>query len=96
MQVLTINERVMKIFKNLLILLISCVCLWNCSEDDGPEPIPPRDRGEEAIRAQAEIEEFLETHFYNYEDFQADPENFKLVFDTIAGDNASKTPFGRQ
>ncbi|MDN3725317.1 hypothetical protein QRD02_13090 [Aequorivita sp. SDUM287046] len=70
----------------------------SCKKDDDVEIVivPPRDRGEEAIRAQAEIETFLETHFYNYEEFQADPENFKLKFDTIAGDNASKTPLMNQ
>lgn len=66
-------------------------------DDDSPEPpTPPRDRGPEAARAQAEIEEFLETHFYNYEDFLTDPDNFKIVFDTIAGENASKTPLMEQ
>lgn len=78
--------------------IVMLVVAVSCKKDDGggPEPIPPRDRGEEAIRAQAEIEVFLETHFYNYEDFQADPENFEMKFDTIAGDNASKTPLIEQ
>ena len=76
----------------LLAFSISCK-----KDDDGPTPPPPpRDRGPEAVRAQAEIEEFLETHFYNYEDFQNDPENFKIIFDTIAGDNATKTPLKDQ
>ena len=75
------------------LLLITTSCK---KDDDIPAPPPPRDRGEEAIRAQADIEEFLETHFYNYEDFQTDPENFKIKFDTIAGDNASKTPLMEQ
>ncbi len=82
------------------ILLLVSLFLFSVSckkDDDGLEPpIPPRDRGPEAVRAQAEIEAFLETHFYNYEDFEADPENFKLVFDTIAGDNASKIPLIQQ
>jgi FKBP-type peptidyl-prolyl cis-trans isomerase len=79
------------------ILVIILAVTVSCKKDDpGVEVIPPRDRGEEAIRAQAEIEEFLETHFYNYEDFEADPQNFKLKFDTIAGDNASKTPLIQQ
>lgn len=70
----------------------------SCKKDDDstPPPIPLRDRGPEAVRAQAEIETFLETHFYNYEDFQNDPENFKIVFDTIAGENASKIPLMQQ
>ncbi len=72
----------------MLVVTVSC----KKDDDDGPTIIPPRDRGPEALRAQAEIETFLETHFYNYEEFQADPENFKISFDTIAGDNASKTP----
>src|SRR5690606_35452170 len=49
-----------------------------------------------AAAAQEEIETFLETHFYNYEEFETDPANFKLRFDTIAGDNASKTPLIEQ
>lgn len=75
------------------LLFITASCK---KDDDIPPPPPPRDRGEEAIRAQAEIEAFLETHFYNYEEFAADPENFKLKFDTIAGDNANKTPLMQQ
>lgn len=77
----------------LILLAITVSCK---KDDDGPEPIPPRDRGPEAERAQAEIETFLNTHFYNYEDFESDPDNFKIVFDTIAGDNANKTPLINQ
>lgn len=76
----------------LLIAMLTITVSCKKDDDDTPKPPPPRDRGEEAVRAQAEIEAFLETHFYNYEDFQSDPENFKIEFDTIAGDNASKTP----
>ena len=70
----------------------------SCKKDDDgpPPPPPPRDRGPEAARAQEEIEEFLETHFYNYEDFESDPDNSKIRFDTIAGDNALKTPLIEQ
>lgn len=76
----------------ILIMILTITVSCKKDDDDGPIVTPPRDRGEEAIRAQAEIETFLETHFYNYEEFQADPENFKLKFDTIAGDNALKIP----
>lgn len=66
----------------------------SCKKDDDspPPPPPPRERGPEAARAQAEIEAFLETHFYNYEEFEVDPDNSKIRFDTIAGVNADKTP----
>ncbi len=82
----------------LALLIIMLTITVSCKKDDGggPNIIPPRDRGEEAIRAQAEIEAFLETHFYNYDEFLADPTNFKIKFDTIAGDNASKTPLMEQ
>ncbi len=68
-----------------------------CNNDDDGTPdnfIPARDRNEEAPAAQAIIEEYLETHFYNYEDFQNPPADFDYMikFDTIAGDNAGKTP----
>ena len=86
-----------KIKYGFAILIVILTITVSCKKDDPvSEPIPPRDRAEEAVRAQAEIEEFLETHFYNYDDFEADPENFHLKFDTIAGDNASKTPLIEQ
>ncbi len=80
------------------VLLVSLFAITiSCKKDDDFDPgPPPRDRGEEATRAQAEIEAFLETHFYNYEDFQNDPDNSKIVFDTIAGENADKIPLINQ
>ncbi len=73
--------------------------MYSCSDDDdGVIVIPPRERDEEVDNAQAEIVEFLETHFYNYEEFENPPENFdyKIVFDTIAGENANKIPLLEQ
>lgn len=81
------------------ILLVTVFAITvSCKKDDDPSesPIPPRDRGPEAVRAQEEIETFLSTHFYNYEEFENNPENFKIVFDTIAGDNSAKTPLMEQ
>lgn len=79
------------------LLIAMLVFAISCKKDDpNDDVIPPRPRGPEAISAQAEIETFLQTHFYNYDEFEADPENFKLRFDTIAGDNASKTPLINQ
>lgn len=74
-------------------LIISCK-----KEDSGVTVVPLRDRAEEAINATQEIEEFLQTHFYNYEDFQNPPANFDYVikFDTIAGANSDKTPLINQ
>lgn len=82
------------------ILFTAIVCgalLTSCKKDDGgggSNVTPPRDRGEEAIVAEAEIIAYLETHFYNYEEFNSPSEDFdyRIQFDTIAGDNANKIP----
>ena len=66
----------------------------SCKSDDDVDVIPPRDREQEAIDSTTEIETYLASHFYNYEEFDNPPAdfNFRIKFDTIAGDNASKTP----
>ena len=78
----------------LLIVMFSC----NNDDDDGTVFVPPHERSDEEIIAQEEIEEFLETHFYNYEEFENPQPDFdyKIVFDTIAAENASKTPLINQ
>ena len=42
----------------------------------------------------AELQEYFRTHFYNYEEFANPPADFdfKIVIDTISGDNADKRP----
>lgn len=84
----------MKFKSGFLLMLLFLAITVSCKKDDDgiPPPPPPRDRGPEAIRGQEEIEAFLKTHFYNYDEFQADPENFKIRFDSIAGENSDKTP----
>ncbi|MFT4847582.1 MAG: hypothetical protein ACI83B_000101 [Sediminicola sp.] len=75
------------------------ITVLSCKKnDDGVNVIPPRDRGEEAIASTAEIETYLSSHFYNYEEFANPPAdfNFRIKFDTIAGDNSSKTPLSDQ
>lgn len=82
--------------KIILFLIITSAVFTSCKKDDdgGVEVIPERDRAAEAIVAETEIEEFLNTHFYNYEDFENPPPGFdyKIVFDSLVGDNADKTP----
>lgn len=72
-----------------------------CNGDDGlvGESIPPRLLSEVAVENDEEIREFLQTHFYNYEDFEepiAPDFDFRVRIDTIAGDNANKTPLIQQ
>jgi len=79
-----------------LVFLCFALALLSCRNDDngGPEAIPPRLLSEVAPEDDETIMEFLNTHFYNYEDFETPPEGFdyKIVIDTIAGDNADKRP----
>lgn len=77
------------------ILALSILFLGACkNDDDGPGGELPRDRGEEALAGQLEIENFLSTHFYNYEEFESPTSDFDFIIriDTISGDNSNKTP----
>jgi len=84
-----------KVFILLPVLFASLFLLNSCGNDDAEATnfVPARDRGEEAPLSTAIIEAYLETHFYNYEEFENPPAgfDFRIVFDTIAGDNADKT-----
>ena len=79
----------------IFVSLIFTFIFLSCNKDDGgPESVPPRALSDVAPENDAEIREFLETHFYNYEEFQSPPADFdyRIKIDTIAGDNAGKTP----
>lgn len=90
----------MKLRKITVVLFAMLFVLSSCKKDDdgGFQAVPDRPRGEVYEEDIAEIEEFLQTHFYNYEDFDfTNPyspanDSFQIVFDTIAGDNSDKTP----
>lgn len=77
-------------------LLVMATFNWSCKKDDGSDivVVPPRPLGEVKVEDEVKIKEYLQTHFYNYEDFEIPPTDFdyKIVLDTIAGDNAGKTP----
>ncbi len=89
----------MKLRKILLPLIAVSAVFTACNEDDnGPDVVPLRDANEVYAEDLIDIETYLETHFYNYEEFEANApyslenDEFQIVFDTIAGDNADKTP----
>lgn len=92
-----LNTECMKRNKLFAIFLL-LVGLSSCRNDDdgllNAEVVPPRTLTEVAVEDDAEIREFLQTHFYNYEEFENPPADFdfEVRFDTIAGDNADKTP----
>ncbi|MCG9970753.1 FKBP-type peptidyl-prolyl cis-trans isomerase [Christiangramia crocea] len=80
----------------ILVICLAAFLVFSCNKDDdnGVEVDPPRDRGEVAIEDDQEIIEYLNTHFYNYEEFENPSEDFDYVvrLDTITGDNSDKTP----
>ena len=104
------KEAIMKI--KIVTTAIFCLGLvvLSCKKDDEGDElyvVPPRDRQEVYDENIVEIEEYLETHFYNYEEFEQNPpysdlsvmpynvtpnDTFEIVFDTIAGANSDKTP----
>lgn len=76
------------------VLLLSLIIMASCnSDDDGDNvEIEVRDPAEVRDENAAQIQDFLQTHFYKLEDNPENP-NFKtIVFDTIAGDNADEEP----
>ena len=77
-------------------MLLSSSLVLSCKKDDGPEPV--RELQEQAPKDDEALVSYLQTHFYNYEEFDEDPENYKIEIsiDTIADDNADKTPLWDQ
>ena len=76
-------------------LVILSITAFSCGDDDGlvdGMEAELRLLSEVEVEDDAEIREYLETHFYNYEEFDNPPANFdyKVRFDTIAGENANK------
>lgn len=70
--------------------------IWACGRNDRLEP--PRDPTVQVIEEHATLMRYLETHFYNYEEFQSSPSgaNVRVTIDTIMGDNANKIPLSDQ
>ena len=86
--------------KNAYFLVIIVLILASCKKDDDPigEVVPPRLLSEVALEDEVKIKQYLETHFYNYEDFATPSEDFdfRIKIDTIAGSNSTKTPMSEQ
>ena len=75
-----------------LTLIFSSVVIA-CSSNDTEVEVPIADFNEQALADDLLIQEFLQTHTYNYEDFSSsNQENITIQIDTLAGENASKIP----
>lgn len=108
------KEAIMKIRNLATTILCFGLVVLSCKKDDNddePIPVPIRDRQEVYDENIAEIEEYLETHFYNYEEFEQNPtysdlsvmpynvtpnDTFEIVLDSISGVNSDKTPLINQ
>jgi len=81
--------------KFFLFLVFSLLLLNSCGSDDddgASSSIQLRDPEEVKVENQIEIENFLETHFFEFVDNPQNPNFQKFTFDTIAGENSDKTP----
>lgn len=88
---------------NRILALFFCAALLtgvisSCQDDDEVSVTPPRDVTEVMLEDEEALQEYLNTHFYNYEEFQNPAEGFdyQIQFDTIEGENADKTPLMEQ
>lgn len=71
----------------LLLIAISC-----SKDDNNSKPEPPRDEDEVYDENKESIEAFLKTHFYYIETDETHEDFRRIIFDTISGENADKTP----
>ena len=80
----------MKFFTSFIVLVLF---LGSCSsDDDNATSIEIRDPEEVEVENSAQIDSFLETHFFEFVDNPQNPNFQKFQFDTIAGENSDKTP----
>ena len=89
----------MTMMRNIFLAAMGLVFFISCkNDDDNTVEIEVRDRGEVQVESSANLTAYLDTHFYNYEEFETPPADFdyKIRFDTISGDNADKTPLSSQ
>jgi hypothetical protein len=87
----------MKIRNFITLGLLLGLIIFSCQDDDlADTSIPDRDRAEVYAEDIIEIEEYLSTHFYNYDEFLANSEYsdendaFNIVFDTISEVNGTE------
>ena len=76
-----------KILTNTAFLIL---LILSCTNEEEVEL--PRDVSEQSIADDQLLEDFLSTHYYNYEAFDNSDRYPEIIFDTLSGANASKTP----
>ena len=81
--------------KNLNYFFIALLVLFSGCKKDNPDEVEEiRDLSEQTIADNLALIEYLETHFYNYDDFEKTPDKYpiEIKLDTITEDNINKTP----
>lgn len=90
---LYLRNQSMNKFNIYLFLIITL--LLSCNKDDDEGEIEIRDYSEQVFTDEQSIEDYLKSHFYNYEDFNSSNSfevDIKVKIDTITDATASKTP----
>ena len=83
-----------KLFRN-IIFFLSIVILFNScggTDDEEIDSVPMEPISTQYVIENDSIIEYMQTHFYNYEDFTNLSSNntIELIIDTISGDNSDK------
>ncbi|MGJ8684035.1 MAG: FKBP-type peptidyl-prolyl cis-trans isomerase [Nonlabens sp.] len=88
----------MKNIKYFVVLITLIITFTACKSDDDVTTVAIRDRDEVDVEDQQKLQEYLDTHFWNYEDYAtiAAGSDFEIKFDSIDGVNAGKTPLSQQ
>tara|TARA_R110002012_G_scaffold98625_2_gene236298 strand:- start:451 stop:1416 length:966 start_codon:yes stop_codon:yes gene_type:complete len=87
--------------KNLKYIVTSCLFIFlviACNPDDDSTTVAIRDRQEVDLEDQLELQNYLDTHFWNYEDYANNPvgSDFEIKLDSLVGVNANKIPLSQQ
>ncbi len=88
-----LRNQSMNKFNIYLFLIITL--LLSCNKDDDEGEIEIRDYSEQVFTDEQSIEDYLKSHFYNYEDFNSSNSfevDIKVKIDTITDATANKTP----
>tara|TARA_B100000575_G_C23130606_1_gene655799 strand:- start:1185 stop:2096 length:912 start_codon:yes stop_codon:yes gene_type:complete len=89
------NKFTLSIYKLLFLFVVFLFCLSSCKKDDQntTNEIPANDYGEQHIIENDSIIDFMQNHFYNYEDFSnlSPGDAPELIIDSIKGNNSNKT-----
>ena len=77
--------------KTYVCFLILFISFFSCKKEENVVE-PPRDVAEQVTREEIELEEFLSSHYYNYEEFQDSNSKVEIKIDSLLQSNSGKKP----